>query len=361
MARIGSAYPRERHAPAQATLSGLGKRVAKTLSSDVVGSERSLQAAAGLHLFAIAAAVFGPTSPPLPILLTVTGLALVVLSLTRPSTALSPAHDAGLSPPETENRTIALERQSQRLVEIADCASRARREAETRGQLWAELTARMSHELRTPLNAVIGFSDLMNAELFGPLGHDRYRDYARHIRECSRGLLKSTEDTLALTSTLARRDGAEAVRTLDLVDLVNDAVAFHAAEIASRGLTLTRPDAASLEIVGEQRPIRQILVNLIAEAVERTRRGGRILIGAEDDGVTVALSITVERALPRADVGQAPLSVCIARVLLEQQGSGLLETDDHEIWQAATFFDRAAQADFFNSRMAASANAPQQA
>jgi signal transduction histidine kinase len=322
----------------------------------MIGSERSLQAAAGLHLFAIAAAVFEPTSPPLPILLTVTGLALVVLSLTRSSTSLSHADSALQTSPDSDSRTITLERQTQRLVEIADSASRARREAEMRGHLWAELTARMSHELRTPLNAVIGFSDLMNAELFGPLGHERYRDYARHIRECSRGLLKSTEDTLALTSTLARRDGAEAVRTLDLVDLLNDACAFHAAEIASRGLTVVRPDANCLEIVGEARPTRQILVNLLAEAVERARRGGRISIGTEDDGGTVALSITVERALPRADVGQASLSVCIARVLLEQQGAGLLETDDHESWQVATFFDRAAQADFFGGQAVAPQN-----
>ncbi len=361
MERIGSAYPRERSAPAQATLSGFGKWVARTLSSDAMGSERSLHYAAGLHLFAIAAAVFEPTSPPLPIFLTVTGLALVVLSLTRPARAscFADAEDPTVS--DEESRTISLERQSQRLVEIADSASRARREAEMRGQLWAELTARMSHELRTPLNAVIGFSDLMNAELFGPLGHERYRDYARHIRECSRGLLKSTEDTLALTSTLARRDDAEAVRTIDLIGLVGDACAFHAAEIAARGLRLSQPDSASLEIIGELRPVRQILINLLAEAVERARRGGRIRIRTEDDGAVVALSITVEDALPRADVGQAPLTVCIARVLLEQQGSGLLETDDHEIWQVATFFDRATQADFFNRETLASAGQSQRA
>ncbi len=97
-----------------------------------------------------------------------------------------------------------------------------------RSQLWAELTARMSHELRTPLNAVIGFSDLMGAELFGPLGHDRYRDYTRHIRECSRTLLKCTEDTLALTSSLAKRETVETARSVCLDDLIRDATDFHA-------------------------------------------------------------------------------------------------------------------------------------
>ena len=63
--------------------------------------------------------------------------------------------------------------------------------------------ARVSHELRTPLNAVIGFSDVMDSELLGPVGHPRYREYARHIRDSGRELLKSAEDTLAITALLA--------------------------------------------------------------------------------------------------------------------------------------------------------------
>jgi hypothetical protein len=95
--------------------------------------------------------------------------------------------------------------------------------------------------------------------------------------------------------------------------------------------------------------MRQILVNLFAEAMDRARRGGSIVIEVREDADTVSLSITVEKALPRADVGQAPLPVCIARVLLEQQGSSLMETDDHESWQVTTFFDRPTQADFFTA------------
>ena len=60
----------------------------------------------------------------------------------------------------------------------------------------ALMIAAISHDLRTPLNAVIGFSDVMQRELFGPLGHDRYRDYAVHIRESGEQLLKATERML---------------------------------------------------------------------------------------------------------------------------------------------------------------------
>ncbi len=345
MARMGSACPGDGSAPAQASQTGLATWLKHSGLKEQVASDLWLQIAAGLHLMAIASAVIGLSSPPLPLFLTVTGLTLVVLALTRSQKPTAVSETSSVR----EIRTVDLERQSQRLVEIANAASRARREAEMRGHLWAELTARMSHELRTPLNAVIGFSDLMSAELFGPLGHDRYRDYTRHIRECGRTLLKCTEDTLALTSSLAKTDSAEPVRTLRLDDLIRDAAEFHAAETATRGLKLVIPGLSDCDILGEMRPIRQILVNLFAEAMDRARRGGSILVEVTQDTETISLSIKVEKALPRADVGQAPLPVCIARVLLEQQGSGLVETDDHESWQVMTFFDRPTQADFFTA------------
>ncbi len=76
------------------------------------------------------------------------------------------------------------------------------------GEAWGDLMARVSHDLRTPLNAVIGFSDVMGSELFGPVGDARYRDYIAHIRDSGRELLKSAEDTLAITSLLGSRGNA---------------------------------------------------------------------------------------------------------------------------------------------------------
>jgi len=64
--------------------------------------------------------------------------------------------------------------------------------------------ARRCHDLRTPLNAVIGFTDLMRQEPYGPLGDRRYAEYLDHIAASAQALLKSTEDTLALASTLTR-------------------------------------------------------------------------------------------------------------------------------------------------------------
>jgi signal transduction histidine kinase len=66
-----------------------------------------------------------------------------------------------------------------------------------------QLLAQMSHELRTPLNAMIGFSEVMLRELYGPLGHARYQEYAAHISESGGQLLRSAEDALAVTETMS--------------------------------------------------------------------------------------------------------------------------------------------------------------
>lgn len=351
MERTTSACPRDRSAHARPSILGLGQKLKLSDISEKLGGERALQAAAGLHLLAIAAAVLAPGNPPLPIFLTLTGLCLVVLSLSRSDAAPVATDDVAEFAPAVsvpDDRAFALERQSQRLVEIADAASRARREAEMRGQLWAELTARMSHELRTPLNAVIGFSDVMGAEMFGPLGHDRYRDYARHIRECGRDLLKCAEDTLALTSTLAGGQNASAGRPLELRALLTDAWSFFEAESSARGIQLDTRIPRDMEILGEPRPVRQILVNLLAEALDRCPDGGIVRVVSDTDDQTVSLAIAVAGAAVRANVGQAPLAICIARVLLEQHGSGLIEDIDASgAWRATTFLDRAVQKDFF--------------
>ncbi len=344
MARIGSAHLREGSALAQ-PLPGLGAWLRQVTSTEAVASERRLQIAAALHLFAIAAAVLGPSSPPLPLFLTMTGLALVVLALNRVSTiteAADPLPQAATATPVScsTGETVA-----------ASPTGLFRVETGTRGPLWAEMTARMSHELRTPLNAVIGFSDIMSSELFGPLGHDRYRDYARHIRECSRTLLKCTEDTLALTSTLAQSDERRIAPSVSLDKLICDAAEFHAQEAHLRNLKLVLPELSGFEVLGDIRPLRQILVNLLGEAHHRATRGAGIFISLAEDTDTISLCIRVEKAIPRADEGQAPLAICIARVLLEQQGLALAETDDHESWKVVTFFQRPAQEDFFPANL----------
>ena len=107
------------------------------------------------------------------------------------------APDAAPDELELARREIA--RQSHLQAAMAAETERVRAEATALTLTRCEALASMSHDLRTPLNAVIGFSEAMQRELFGPLGHDRYKDYAVHIRESGEQLLKAAEAMIAQT------------------------------------------------------------------------------------------------------------------------------------------------------------------
>lgn len=103
---------------------------------------------------------------------------------------------------------------------------------------WAKLTAHMSHELRTPLNAVLGFSEIMTKEVFGPLGSG-YDAYARDIHASGRILLKSAEDALAITALLTAPE-CKGRQTSRLTSVIDEACAFAAPDLAARSISIVR-------------------------------------------------------------------------------------------------------------------------
>lgn len=246
---------------------------------------------------------------------------------------------------------LVIEPSSAGIERLIDAATRARRFTVVEARGWGDLMARVSHELRTPLNAVIGFSDVMDAELFGPVGHPRYREYARHIRDCGRELLKSAEDTLAITSLLEGLSGTAS--QVELASVAGDAWRFFADEATVRGIALHLDVPEGLELVGELRPMRQILVNLFAEAILRAEDQGVVALTASADGDLVQLEVR-GGAAGRADGAMpASLPICLARALLELQGATLLEIDEPSAaWRAVTVLSCAAQPDFFLSNTA---------
>jgi len=205
-----------------------------------------------------------------------------------------------------------------------------------------DLMAQMSHELRTPLNAVIGFSEVMLRELYGPLGHARYQEYAHHISESGGRLLKSSEDALAVTEAMSaliadRMQGSRERLTAGC--LVREA--WKGAGIAEAGeLRLATTGCSTCEIVCERRATLQALEHLLREAAGRAPAGTTIEVKGRRRGAVRSLDIRVTGPSAAVEtVGPGSLRVILARLLLETQGASLAAgIDDTGCWSAAVEF-----------------------
>jgi PAS domain S-box-containing protein len=168
----------------------------------------------------------------------------------------------------------------------------ARHAAEMANKAKTELLANMSHELRTPLNAIIGFSQTMRDGLFGPLGNEKYGEYADHIHASGshlRDLINDMLDVAAMESGRLTLNEEE----VDLADVQKTAVDMLASQAREAGVTLANAIGSDQpRLRADPRRLRQILLNVLSNAVKFTPQGGRIDCAArrDDDG---GLAITV--------------------------------------------------------------------
>jgi signal transduction histidine kinase len=230
------------------------------------------------------------------------------------------------------------------------------------------LLARVSHDLRTPLNAVMGFSDLMQQEAFGPLGDARYQSYARHIHASSAELLKAAEDTLAMTSLVASPHTATS-ETADLNELVADAFAMALigspkpagpVSAALPPVLLAMKIPSQLQINCERRALRQAMINLISAAISKitiTNGGLRTVLATavtNEDVVCLTVSVALDELAPGARTiasswnSAEDLPICLARALLELQGLQLTLNTAPGQWSAQVVLDGVSQSDFFS-------------
>jgi PAS domain S-box-containing protein len=168
---------------------------------------------------------------------------------------------------------------------------RAKEAAEAANRTKSAFLTNMSHELRTPLNAIIGFAEIMRDELLGPLGAPHYREYASDIHQSGKHLLDLINDILDLSKVEAGRlelheeDCNVPALLAASLRLMNERA--HASDLRieqrfPRHLPLLRADARSLK---------QILLNLVSNAIKFTPSGGRIVISADADYESFNLTI----------------------------------------------------------------------
>lgn len=157
----------------------------------------------------------------------------------------------------------------------------------------ARFLAMLSHEMRTPLNAIIGFSDLMESEQFGPLGNETYKGYAGDIRYSGRHMLSLVDDLLTVSQMQAGRMAFKDAE-VDPVELIESVCRLMLPESHKKSLRIDIRLAPNLGmIVGDERALRQMLINVVGNAIRYSNQSGHIVISARDssdDGLAITVS-----------------------------------------------------------------------
>jgi signal transduction histidine kinase len=191
-------------------------------------------------------------------------------------------------------KQIALQQQSDGQRLIAEQLLFAKEAAETASRAKSEFLATTSHELRTPLNAIIGFSALMKKQLFGPLG-DRYVAYLNDIEESGRHLLEIINDILDVAKAESGRlELSEENVNIRQVIAASLRLVHRRAAKAKLSITVKVPDQLP-DLRADSRRVKQMLLNLIGNAIKFTPAGGAITISAvaeENCGVAISVADT---------------------------------------------------------------------
>lgn len=235
---------------------------------------------------------------------------------------ISPMHDAG----GRLIHFVGILQDATHRIRTEENLREAKNQAEVANRAKSEFLANVSHELRTPLNAILGFSEIMQLEMFGPLGAPQYHAYAKDVHDSGQHLLAIINDILDLSKI-------EAGRMELFPEAVDAGAVFTASLRLVSGRAQTNGVALNFELPSDlprvrvdPRALQQMLTNLLSNAVKFTPKGGRITLAARQDADQVELRV--------ADTGIGIAAKDIAKVLepfgqadnphsRRQQGTGL--------------------------------------
>ncbi len=232
----------------------------------------------------------------------------------------------------------ALERQTDELADLAGKYAEEKTRAEEANQAKSKFLANMSHELRTPLNAIIGFSEIMELAMFGPLGAEKYTEYSRDIRESGQYLLDVINDILDMSKIEAGGINLNPER-VDLDGILADCLRVIVGRANDKGLTLNSAVTPAIVLTADRRALKQIVLNLLSNAVKFTPdrgavtvrgrvRAGMVTIAISDNGIGIPKDALhklgrpfeqVESQLTKRHPGSG-LGLAIAKSLAELHG-----------------------------------------
>ncbi len=234
-----------------------------------------------------------------------------------------------------------LEIQARQLRELAESYNEEKIRAEAANQAKSEFLANVSHELRTPLNAIIGFSEMMRDGVLGPIGNPKYEAYVRDINASGRYLLEMINDILDMSKIEAGRMTLSPA-WVELSSIFEDCLTVVRPSAIEGKVELIQAGSSNITVYGDKRALKQVLINLLANAVKFTPAGGKVILRAyryrgsvriaiADTGVGIAKHDLGRLGRPFEQVGNqltkghkgTGLGLAISRSLVEMHGGKL--------------------------------------
>ena len=202
----------------------------------------------------------------------------------------------------------------------------ALRKAEEANRVKTEFLAVMSHELRTPLNAIIGFSDFLTGQFFGPLGSDKYLEYAQNIKMGGTHLLELVNEILSHSATEAKERSFKTEK-LTFPAAISESIALISVQAERKGVEFKTDLLAECpNLYADRTAINQILINLMSNAVKFTQSGGEVKLTISVEGGHHIFKVTdTGQGLPDKTIEEllAPFTRGDSSAHQAQEGTGL--------------------------------------